>query len=46
MQKTYSLPSYRKLTPKKETVEFLLAFSRSHASLKTKKQKRLMVCNN
>ncbi|WP_304416695.1 hypothetical protein [Profundicola chukchiensis] len=46
MAKIYSLSSSRKLTPKKETIDFLLAFSRSHISLKTKKQKRFMVCNN
>ena len=46
MAKVYHLPSSsKKLKPKKETVDFILAFSKSQASLKTKKQ-RLMVCKN
>jgi hypothetical protein len=46
MAKIYNLTSSRKMTPKKETIDFLLEFSRSHTSLKTKKRKRYMVCNN
>lgn len=46
MAKIDYLPSYKKLKPKKETIEFILAFSKSQASLVTTKQKRFMVCKN
>lgn len=47
MAKLYYLPSSTKKTkPKKETVDFLLAFSKCHSSLAAHKRKRYMVCNN
>lgn len=47
MAQLYHLPPPpKKLKPKKETIDFLLAFSKCHASLSSKKQKRFMVCNN
>lgn len=41
------LPSSKKLNPKKETIDFLLKFSKSHVSLGSRKRRqRFMVCQN
>ena len=45
MKQFYSLKPKKKLSPKKETIDFLLNFSKAHQPVKTKKGLKLVCLN-
>ena len=45
MKQFYPLKTQKKLSPKKETIEFLLNFSKAHKAIKTKKRVELICLN-